>query len=271
MANSKGTTLIIGDKHPITLGSFPHLYEASAYKASKEEAEKSQEKATSPTFSIKVSFDKDNKGDMANVDILQDTIDKVMEDAGWSARMRDRASRFLLDGDEDMVTKSIGSDEVVLLAEKYPELKNHYSMNAKNSMRPDVKYVNPETGTIERMPMPKLHPVGEKEEQEAQEIKDMWREWVYWGQKVALVLNVRTYMIGSSTFGVRAKLDGVVLLGGGEHLGKSNIDNVLTEQVTGNLVALAQQLNGGVQEEAESKRAKRRTPEDEFMEEDDIF
>lgn len=190
---------------------FPKLYESKSYMDEGEE-DKAQ-------YGVLLTLDKKDDADtIATLNAgVEAAIDAAIESGEWDEEDEGRANISLRDADNDKVAISATNKRKVLLAEKRPELVGKYSIsvNRKDAAgRPTVRYID-ENGVIRDMPEPILDPTDPEQESEAKAVRDLWNKLVYSGQYAVVSMTFNAYSLPTGTVGVSARLDNVLIIGGG--------------------------------------------------------
>lgn len=207
--------------NPVRLGRI-HLYQPHAFKGDGKTAD--EQGASKPKYDIVLSFDKTTQKDdiKANLAAQKAAVQKAVDSGEWDSELG--GVYAFKDADKAKVQASMTDKRKVLLADKRPELKGHYSLkaSAKASRRPVVKYLDKD-GLIRTLPQPILDPDENDPEQvkEAERIRDLWDSLVYPGQNAIVSYTYRAWVMPSGGQGTSAMLDNVLILGGGAPLGQT--------------------------------------------------
>lgn len=207
--------------NPVRLGRI-HLYQPHAFKGDGKTAD--EQGASKPKYDIVLSFDKTSQKDdiKANLAAQKAAVQKAVDSGEWDSELG--GVYAFKDADKAKVQASMTDKRKVLLADKRPELKGHYSLkaSAKASRRPVVKYLDKD-GLIRTLPQPILDPDENDPEQvkEAERIRDLWDSLVYPGQNAIVSYTYRAWVMPSGGQGTSAMLDNVLILGGGAPLGQT--------------------------------------------------
>ena len=207
--------------NPVRLGRI-HLYQPHAFKGDGKTAD--EQGASKPKYDIVLSFDKTTQKDdiKANLAAQKAAVQKAVDSGEWDGELG--GVYAFKDADKAKVQASMTDKRKVLLADKRPELKGHYSLkaSAKASRRPVVKYLDKD-GLIRTLPQPILDPDENDPEQvkESERIRDLWDSLVYPGQNAIVSYTYRAWVMPSGGQGTSAMLDNVLILGGGAPLGQT--------------------------------------------------
>ena len=207
--------------NPVRLGRI-HLYQPHAFKGDGKTAD--EQGASKPKYDIVLSFDKTTQKDdiKANLAAQKAAVQKAVDSGEWDGELG--GVYAFKDADKAQVQASMTDKRKVLLADKRPELKGHYSLkaSAKASRRPVVKYLDKD-GLIRTLPQPILDPDENDPEQvkESERIRDLWDSLVYPGQNAIVSYTYRAWVMPSGGQGTSAMLDNVLILGGGAPLGQT--------------------------------------------------
>ena len=207
--------------NPVRLGRI-HLYQPHAFKGDGKTAD--EQGASKPKYDIVLSFDKTTQKDdiKANLAAQKAAVQKAVDSGEWDGELG--GVYAFKDADKAKVQASMTDKRKVLLADKSPELKGHYSLkaSAKASRRPVVKYLDKD-GLIRTLPQPILDPDENDPEQvkESERIRDLWDSLVYPGQNAIVSYTYRAWVMPSGGQGTSAMLDNVLILGGGAPLGQT--------------------------------------------------
>lgn len=207
--------------NPVRLGRI-HLYQPHAFKGDGKTAD--EQGASKPKYDIVLSFDKTTQKDdiKANLAAQKAAVQKAVDSGEWDSELG--GVYAFKDADKAKVQASMTDKRKVLLADKRPELKGHYSLkaSAKASRRPVVKYLDKD-GLIRTLPQPILDPDENDPEQvkESERIRDLWDSLVYPGQNAIVSYTYRAWVMPSGGQGTSAMLDNVLILGGGAPLGQT--------------------------------------------------
>lgn len=207
--------------NPVRLGRI-HLYQPHAFKGDGKDA--GEQGSSKPKYDIVLSFDKKTQRDdiKANLAAQKAAVQKAVDSGEWDSQLG--GVYAFKDADKAKVQASMTDKRKVLLADKRPELKGHFSLkaSAKASRRPVVKYLDKD-GVIRTLPQPILDPDENDEAQvrEAERIRDLWDSLVYPGQNAIVSYTYRAWVMPSGGQGTSAMLDNVLILGGGAPLGQT--------------------------------------------------
>lgn len=194
------------------------LFQPRAYKP------KGAAEASGPAkFSAGVDYDKATQQDAIRtiLEAQQAAVQQAIDREEWDED-KPGAMAFV-DADKAKVKESKDSKKLVTLSVKKPTLEGRYvlSAKAKESRRPDVRYVAIRNGIGGPVPVYEKMPVPQEGmgDEELREIKSMWDKMVFAGQNVQLGITFRAYTLDTGAQGVSAQLDSVLILGGGVPLG----------------------------------------------------
>lgn len=206
---------------PIRLGRCT-LYEAKAFKMPGEQktgdVQQEQAQQKKPVFQVELSFDK--KRDMDTIKRFRaaqnDAMDEAIDQGTWDETDKAKASCVLKDADKDKVVMSRTDKRKILLADKRPYLRGMWNMHAKNRMRPDMQYMTG-NGVLRKFPDPIIDPDPNDPEEiaESQKIEDFWNRMVFEGQYAVVTVTFKAYTLPDGAVGTTARLDRVIILGGG--------------------------------------------------------
>lgn len=201
------------------------LYEPRAFKPAKDDTKKSADgkggSENRPTYKVNMSFAKKGNAKFieANLKAIEAAKAKSIEDGEWDENDHGRIA--FLDADKDKVQESATSKKRILLADKRPELKGKYSLSAKcGESRPPKVYYLDENGVQREMPAPILdYDHGDEEAAAgAERVKRFWDKMVFEGQNAVVTYTYRPWVTTLGQ-GVSARLDNVLIVGGGTPAG----------------------------------------------------
>lgn len=206
---------------PIRLGRCT-LYEAKAFKMPGEQktgdAQQEQAQQKKPVFQVELSFDKKRDADTIKRfrAAQNDAMDEAIDQGTWDETDKAKASCVLKDADKDKVVMSRTDKRKILLADKRPYLRGMWNMHAKNRMRPDMQYMTGD-GILRKFPDPIIDPDPNDPEEivESQKIEDFWNRMVFEGQYAVVTVTFKAYTLPDGAVGTTARLDRVIILGGG--------------------------------------------------------
>lgn len=169
------------------------------------------ESASKPAYTVSINIEKTAE----NQPVINQLIEaqkqakqEAVEDKVFPPKKNLDVRNILLDADEEYVKSTVdGKEEWVLLSEKRPQLENHYSMRLKKRADwglPGIRYVD-EDGIIKP-----ITPPSEDED------RTLWNSLVYAGQYAIVSGDLFAYN-AADNYGVSARLENILIVGGGEH------------------------------------------------------
>lgn len=206
----------------ITLG-YNNLFKPRAYQtAGAKKGEKAEE--SRPTFSLNIALDKktDREQIMRILAGQKAAVAIATEEGEWDDTQS--GSFAFRDADKAKVQTSATDKRKIVLSEKRPKLKGKFVLTAKAPANrpPEVCYLD-RNGMPRRMPKPILNPDPEDKEQvaEANRRADFWNKMVFEGQYAVVTVTFSVWTMETSQ-GVRARIDNVLIIGGGTPAGTVN-------------------------------------------------
>lgn len=207
------------------------LYEPRAYKVKSEDASKGEDKKNEPQYKVNMSFDKKRYKKFAdeNYKAMEAAQQKAIDDGEWD---EDQTGKYAFkDADKDKVPESDTSKKKILLRDKRPELAGKYSLSAKaKEGRPPKVYYLDDMGLKHEMPDPILDfdPKDEKAKAKAEDIRRFWNKTVFEGQNAVVTYTYRPWVTNLGQ-GVSARLDNVLIVGGGKPAGSVAFEEDFSE------------------------------------------
>lgn len=210
------------------------LYEPRAFKAPADADGKTaskDENPNKPQYKVNMSFDKKRYRKFAdeNYKAIEAAKQKAIDDGEWDEDQTGRVT--FLDADKDKVAESANSKKKILLKDKRPELAGKYSLSAKaKENRPPKVYCLDDMGLKHEMPEPILDfdPKDEKLKAKAEEIRRFWNKTVFEGQNAVVTYTYRAWVTNLGQ-GVSARLDNVLIVGGGKPAGSVAFEEDFSE------------------------------------------
>lgn len=217
---TKGTHI----KTPVIQLGRIDLYQPRAFKAPENDSNgtsSKDKKPDKPQYKVNMSFDKKRYRKFAekNYEAIEKAKQKAIDDGEWDEAQTGRIT--FLDADKDKVPESSNSKKKILLKDKRPELAGKYSLAAKaKENRPPKVYYLDDMGLKHEMPEPILDfdPSDEKAKAKAEEIRRFWNTTVFEGQNAVVTYTYRAWVTNLGQ-GVSARLDNVLIVGGGKPAG----------------------------------------------------
>lgn len=267
---SKATQVLV--KTGVGVMGYSHLDKAYAYKGNDDNKKNADEekKQSKPIFSGKLIFDKEK--DKRTIDAILKKQEAVIEKARRLKQYSKRKGINLAfkDCDEDEITLS--DNTVTTIAKDNPDFEGKYRLDAKSPAyrRVPVFYLD-EKGVRHKMPEPIIDPdeTDEDEMNRASQIEALWNDKVFPGQYAVFVVTFDWYSAQLGQ-GVSARLDMVIIVGGGTPANMVKFEDVFTEEDMDDLVAwrsrhvdsfdpIGSAADDSEDDEAETKPKRRKT------------
>lgn len=228
MAQTLATTHTTRVKTGVVQLGYNALYRPVAFKNDAKDKKKG-ETENKPKFNLTLSFDKTDPNAKAFIKqalaAQKAAIQNSIDDGEWDETASGQLA--FRDADKVKVQTSPTDKRLIILSDKRPQYRGMYVLTAKAKAdrRPNTMFLTGD-GRFLRLPDPILDPDPDDPDKiaESNRIADIWNQLVFEGQNAIVSFTFNAYRLPTGTQGTSARIDNILILGGGTRVGTVAFD-----------------------------------------------